>query len=428
MTTMTTGNSKEHIVSNWKSQFPIFRHNPELIYLDSAASSQKPQIVIDRITDFYAKENANVHRGIYQLSENATESYESARAAVAKHINANTNEIIFTSGSTASSNLLAMGHLQNILSEGDIVISSVAEHHSNFLPLQQVALRKGAQLKLVGLDDDFGFNYADFEQLLKLNGNKVKVVALSAVTNVTGSITDMTRIRGLLDVYAKAAVLIVDAAQLVGHDRVHVQEMDCDYLFFSAHKLMAETGLGVLYVAERNHSLLSPVSLGGGMVELVEETGIELKAAPQRYEAGTPHISGVLSLAAAIAYLEGIGLEAIATHEKKLTEQLISELLQIPEIHIIGPTKSLKNRAGVVAFEVTGIHAHDVAEFLASRHVAVRAGHHCAQLLHRQSLDISSSVRASLHLYNESTDITALVTALKECLAFFAKSANPSKP
>ncbi len=409
-----------------KSDFPIFKHNPELVYLDSAASSQKPQAVIDRITDFYTKENANVHRGIYDLSEAATENYESGRAIVARHINAEANEIIFSAGSTASSNLVAAGHLQKILTEGDIVISSVAEHHSNFLPLQQVATQKGSKLMLIGLDDDFGFNYAEFEQVLKQHGTRIKVVALSAVTNVTGSITDMVRIRKLLNTYAKAAILVVDAAQLVGHGKVDVKEMDCDYLFFSAHKVLAETGLGVLYAAERNHSLLSPVNLGGGMVELVEEAGVELKAAPQRYEAGTPHISGVFSLAAAIGYLEMIGLETIASHEASLTEQLISELQLMPEIRVIGPTKSLENRAGVVAFEVKDVHAHDVAEFLASRHIAVRAGHHCAQLLHRQSLNISSSVRASLHLYNESSDITALITALKDCLVFFAKSANPT--
>ncbi len=409
-----------------KSDFPIFKHNPKLVYLDSAASSQKPQLVIDRIADFYAKENANVHRGIYDLSETATENYEAARVIVAKHINAQANEIIFTAGSTASSNLVAIGHLGKILTEGDIVISSVAEHHSNFLPLQQVATQKGSKLKLIGLDDDFGFNYAEFEQVLKQHGTRVKVVALSAVTNVTGSVTDMGRIRKLLDVYAKSSVLIVDAAQLVGHGKVDVKKMDCDYLFFSAHKVLAETGLGVLYAAERNHSRLSPVNLGGGMVELVEDANVELKAAPQRYEAGTPHISGVLSLAAAIGYIEMIGLETIASHEATLTKQLISELLLMPEIRVIGPTKSLENRAGVVAFEVKGIHAHDVAEFLASRHIAVRAGHHCAQLLHRQSLDISSSVRASLHLYNESSDVNSLVTALKDCIVFFAKSAVPN--
>jgi cysteine desulfurase/selenocysteine lyase len=408
-----------------KENFPIFANNQDLIYLDSAATAHKPQVVIDTVVDFYTRYNANVHRGIYQLSEKATDAYEQARSTVAYFIGANAKQVVFTPGTTASSNMIALGLLEERLAQSDMVISSVAEHHSNFLPIQTVAKKKDCQLQLIGLDDDEDFHYEQFEGILKKHTDRIKVIALSAVSNVLGYKLDLARISKLVRQSSPNAIIIIDSAQLIGHEEfsLHSPGVDIDFLFFSGHKLMGETGIGVMWGKYELLTEMTPALVGGGMIARVTEEKSSFAKPPTKFEAGTPHIAGALSLAAACDYLEKVGLTNIAQHQQRLVKKSLEGLARIEGLSILGPKNHLK-RSSLVSFTIEGIHAHDVAQFLADKHVAVRAGHHCTQILHKQHYDISGSVRASYHVYNSLADVEALLAAVEACRDYFSNLKN----
>lgn len=403
---------------NWKNDFPIFKNYPELVYLDSAATSQKPQRVLDRILDFYTRANANVHRGIYLLSEKATEEYETAREKVAAFLSVNKEEIIFTSGTTEAANLISHSHLSTHVKAGDLILSSVAEHHSNFLPLQRISNQIGAELKLINLSADQDLDYQQLSEIIAEAKDRLKVVALSAVSNVLGFKLDLAKLTSLVRQYSPRAVIIIDAAQAVGHFPFNPAAADIDFAFFSGHKLFAETGIGVLWGKKALLDLMPPFHVGGGMIANVTTERTTYAPVPVRFEAGTPHISGAISLAAAVDYISSIGIDQIESYLNTLSEKLLAQLGNIDGITILGPRDANK-RSSVISFTVEGIHPHDVAQFLSDKNIAVRAGHHCTQILHKDVFDISGSVRASLHIYNDESDIDRFIEAISQCVKYY---------
>lgn len=409
-----------------KAEFPIFTEYPELVYLDSAATAQKPKSVIKALTVFYERHNANVHRGIYDLSEGATQMYEQARERVANFVGAAPEEVVFTSGSTASSNLIAQSRVTEKLETGDVVLSSTTEHHSNFLPIFVASQKARAKIELIGLADNHQsghlFDWIDCEQKLKKYRDQVKFIALSSVSNVLGEKLDIARLVELKESYSPSAEIILDLAQQVGHGEFDFLESGVDFTFFSGHKLLAETGIGVLIGKKAVLAEMPPTFLGGGMIATVSSNEFSTAPPPQRFEAGTPHISGVISLASACEFLTNLpgGLAAVEDHEHQLSQRALDILTEIPAIKILGPTAA-ENRGGLVAFTVEGVHPHDLAELLNSKNIAVRAGHHCAQILHRETLDINASTRVSFHVYNSVEDIEKFGSALKNTLNFLRK-------
>ena len=396
-----------------KADFPIFTNHKDLIYLDNAATSQKPQIVIDRITKFYESENANVHRGIYPLSEQASETYEIARKKVANFIGAkNSKEIIFTKGTTESLNLVAQSYALEHLQKGDEILVADFEHHSNFLPWQMVCEKTGAILKILSSDESGFINQQEWQSKL---GKKTKIVAIAHASNVLGTISDIKKIATM--VHSVGAILVVDGAQAIPHLSVNVQDLDCDFYAFSGHKMLGPMGIGVLYVKEEILAKMSPYQLGGGMIEAVSLSEVLYADYPEKFEAGTPNVAEALALAEAIDYLSAIGLAEIRAHEIKLSEYLLNGLAKIKRIKLLG-TASAKERTGLVSFYVEGIHAHDLSGFLAKKGLALRAGFHCAMPLH-QSRSCEATLRASYYLYNSEQDLEALLINLEKAIAYY---------
>ena len=400
-------------VKKVKADFPIFANHKELIYLDSAATSQKPQIVIDRITKFYSSENANVHRGVYSLSEQASEAYDLARKKVASFIGAKSSkEIIFTKGTTESLNLVAQSYALENLKNGDEILVSDFEHHSNFLPWQMACQKTGAILKILN-SDEAGF-ISQKEWQSKLN-KKTKIVAIAHASNVLGIINDIKKIAKL--VHSVGAVLVVDGAQAIPHLSVSMQDLDCDFYAFSGHKMLGSMGVGVLYVKESILTKMSPYQLGGGMIESVSVDKTIYADCPEKFEAGTPNVEGAIALAEAITYLSKIGLAEIRAHEIKLSEYLLNGLAKIKRVKLLG-TANAQERTGLVSFYVDGIHAHDLSDFLAKRGLALRAGFHCAMPLH-QSRHCGATLRASYYLYNSERDLESLLSNLEKAIAYY---------
>jgi cysteine desulfurase/selenocysteine lyase len=400
-------------ITKIKADFPIFKNHPELIYLDNAATSQKPQIVIDRITKFYSNENANVHRGVYPLSEEASEAYDEARQKVASFIGARTNrEIIFTKGTTESLNLVAQSYALNNLKKDDEVLVTDFEHHSNFLPWQNVCQKTGAILKILNSDEK-GF-ISDEEWQKKLN-KKTKIVAIAHASNVLGTISDIKKIAEL--VHGVDAVLVVDGAQAIPHLQVDVQNLDCDFYAFSGHKMLGPMGIGVLYVKEEILAKMVPYQLGGGMIESVSLDDVIFADYPEKFEAGTPNVAGAIALTSAMDYLLATGLEEIRKHEILLSEFLLAGLAKIEKVRIFG-SASANERTGLVSFYVEGVHAHDLSDYLAKRGLALRAGFHCAMPLH-QSRACGATLRASYYLYNSEKDLEFLLTSLEEAISYY---------
>ncbi|MBJ8325788.1 aminotransferase class V-fold PLP-dependent enzyme [Streptococcus pacificus] len=382
-----------------------------LVYLDNAATTQKPEKVIKSIEKYYHMNNANVHRGVHTLAERATQAFESARKKVARFINASSEkEIIFTRGTTTSLNWIAQ-FAREVLHPGDEVVISIMEHHSNLIPWQQACQKTGAVLKYVYLKDDL----LDMEQLKNAITDKTKFVSLAHVSNVLGLVNPIKEIAEIT--HAHGAYLVVDGAQSVPHMPVDVQELDCDFLAFSGHKMLGPTGIGVLYGKEAILNQLSPIEFGGEMIDFVYEQSATWKELPWKLEAGTPNISGAISLGVAIDYLEEIGMEGIHQHEQELISYILPKLQEIPGVTVYGP-KSVEDRSSVVAFNIEGLHPHDVATALDYEGVAVRAGHHCAQPL-LNYLGVSSTVRASFYLYNTKEDCDRLIDAIMKTKEYF---------
>ncbi|EAF2470651.1 cysteine desulfurase [Listeria monocytogenes] len=399
-----------------RSDFPILAqeiNEKPLAYLDNAATSQKPKQVIEALTHYYEFDNANVHRGVHTLAARATDAYESARGKVAKFIHAReVAEIIFTRGTTSAINLVVDSYAEANIEAGDEIVISYLEHHSNLIPWQQLAKRKGAVLKYIELEED---GTISVEQAKKTIGEKTKIVALAHVSNVLGTITPMKEIAAIAHQFG--AVILVDGAQAVPHMEVDVVDLDADFYAFSGHKMMAPTGIGALYGKRELLDAMEPTEFGGEMIDFVELYDSTWKELPWKFEAGTPIIGGAIALGAAIDYLAEVGLANIHAHEQALASYAIEEMSKIEGITIYGPEDASK-RCGLVTFNLEGAHPHDIATILDEDGIAIRAGHHCAQPLMKW-LDVSSTARASFYIYNTKEEIDALIDGLKLTKEYF---------
>ncbi|HGI6876521.1 TPA: cysteine desulfurase [Listeria monocytogenes] len=399
-----------------RADFPILAqeiNEKPLAYLDNAATSQKPKQVIEALTHYYEFDNANVHRGVHTLAARATDAYESARGKVAKFIHAReVAEIIFTRGTTSAINLVVDSYAEANIEAGDEIVISYLEHHSNLIPWQQLAKRKGAVLKYIELEED---GTISVEQAKKTIGEKTKIVALAHVSNVLGTITPMKEIAAIAHQFG--AVILVDGAQAVPHMEVDVVDLDADFYAFSGHKMMAPTGIGALYGKRELLDAMEPTEFGGEMIDFVELYDSTWKELPWKFEVGTPIIGGAIALGAAIDYLAEVGLANIHAHEQALASYAIEEMSKIEGITIYGP-KDASKRCGLVTFNLEGAHPHDIATILDEDGIAIRAGHHCAQPLMKW-LDVSSTARASFYIYNTKEEIDALIDGLKLTKEYF---------
>lgn len=401
-----------------KQDFPIFNqkiNDETLVYLDNAATSQIPKFVEEKVRDFNEKERANVHRGVHALGLRATNQYESSRQKVANFIGANNaKEVIFTSGCTDSLNLVAASFGEQNIQAGDEILVSIMEHHSNLLPWQQLAKRKQAKLNFIEINSD---GLLDIENLKSKINSKTKIVALTHVSNVLGTINPIKELTDLA--HEKGAIVVVDGAQAVGHFPIDVAELNVDFYAFSGHKMFAPTGIGVLYGKKDLLDKMPPYRLGGEMIANVTREGATWAEVPYKFEAGTPNIAGAIGLGAAIDYLQSLDFDLIQKHEQELTSYALAKLKNVSGLTIYGPQKS-NGRIGVISFNLKNIHPHDLATALDLNGIEVRAGHHCAQPL-MASLDTESTVRASLSIYNTKNDIDKLVSSLHEAKEFFSE-------
>jgi cysteine desulfurase/selenocysteine lyase len=392
-----------------RADFPILHqdvHGHPLVYLDNAASTQRPTAVLDAMRYYYEHDHANVHRGIHELSRRATDAYEDARAKVARWINApDAAELIWTRGTTEGINLVADGWGYSNLNEGDEIILSILEHHSNLIPWQMVAKRRGAKLRFVDVDEEGRLRMDEFEALL---GEKTKVVSLGHVSNSIGTINPIQEIAA--KARAAGALMVVDGAQGAPHLPVDVQALGCDFYAFSAHKMCGPTGIGALWGRRELLEAMDPYQGGGEMISVVELETSTWAELPHKFEAGTPNIAGAIGFGAAVDYLEEIGRDAIRAHEVDLVGYALEKMAEIPWIRVFGPS-SPEERSGVVAFEVEGAHPHDVATILDAHGVAIRAGHHCTQPLMRR-LGVPATNRASFYIYNTRAEVDVMVRAL----------------
>lgn len=406
-------------VSQIKKDFPIFKIHPDLVYLDSTATSLKPQLVIEKIVDYYQNYSANIFRGVYQISERATSEYEKTREKIAQFINAqNKDEIVFVRNTTEAINLLAYSLGRKIIQQGDEILTTIMEHHSNFVPWQVLSSEIGAKLKIIDIDQEGYLDiYKNKKRGLDLKNiitKKTKIFSLTYVSNVLGTINPIKEIVKKAKKINPQIYIIVDAAQAAPHFKIDVGDLGVDFLAFSSHKMLGPTGVGVLYGKKDLLEDIYPFLYGGEMITEVYLDKTIFKSPPYKFEAGTPAIGEVIALKAAIDYLEKIGLDEINQHENVLNEYALKCLKDEfgNEIKIFGP-KDLKDKKGIVAFSFLSFHPHDIAQILDEEKIAVRAGHHCAMPLH-QRLKTPFSTRASFYLYNEKKDIDRLVLGLKK--------------
>jgi cysteine desulfurase / selenocysteine lyase len=400
-----------------RSQFPILDQEVNghpLVYLDSSATSQKPIQVIETLEKYYKEINSNVHRGVHTLGTRATDAYEGAREKVRKFINAkSTQEVIFTRGTTTSLNWVASSYAMANLKEGDEIVITVMEHHSNIIPWQQVAKKTGATLKYFPLQEDGTLSLDDVRTTITAN---TKIVSVTHVSNVLGTINPIKEIAKIA--HENGAVMVVDEAQGAPHLNIDVQDLDVDFLGFSGHKMCGPTGIGILYGKKHLLENMEPVEFGGEMIDFVELYDSTWKELPWKFEGGTPTIAGAIGLGAAIDFLNEVGLDNIAEHEFKLSRYALEKLSTIEGISIYGPMDPAK-RSGLVTFNITDVHPHDVATVLDAEGIAVRAGHHCAQPLMRW-LKATATARASYYLYNTEEDIDRLVEGLVKTKEYFS--------
>ncbi|MGC5324775.1 cysteine desulfurase [Brevibacillus sp. SYSU BS000544] len=397
-----------------RKYFPILHQEVNghpLVYLDSAATSQKPVQVIEALDKYYKEYNSNVHRGVHTLGTRATDGYEGAREKVRKFINAKeAAEIVFTRGTTTAFNLVANGYVRKYLREGDEIVTTLVEHHSNFIPWQQAAKATGATFKFIELAEDGTVTLDAVKQAITPN---TKFVSIHHISNVLGDTTPIKEIAKIA--HENGAVLMVDGAQSAPHIKVDVQDLDCDFYAFSSHKMCGPTGIGALYGKRHLLEMTDPFEFGGEMIDYVDLYDSTWKELPWKFEGGTPIIAGAIGLGAAIDFLEEIGMDEIAKHDMELTQYAIDQMQQVDGLTIYGPTV---NRTGLVTFNLSDVHPHDLATVLDSHGIAVRAGHHCAQPLMRW-LKVSATARASFYLYNTEEDVDRLITGLKKTKEYF---------
>ncbi len=383
-----------------KSQFPIFKSNPDLVYFDNGATTLKPERVIKKLTEYYSTYSSNVHRGLYPMAVKADEEYENAREIIANFINADFSEVIFTSGTTESINGIAqMLTKSGIINENDNILITELEHHANIIPWQEI---KNINLSYIPINDNLELDLDKIDR-----AKDYKVIALTHTSNVTGTINNIKTIRTLFP----ESILVVDCAQSISRIKIDVKDLDVDFIAFSGHKIYGPTGIGVLYGKHELLKKLEPFKFGGGMISEVGKFKSSWAEIPTKFEAGTPPIAEAIALGEAINFVNGIGIDNIWKHEQNLRTELITELHKLDFVEIYHPNLETK-AAAVVSFNVKGVHPHDVAQFLGDNGICVRAGHHCTHVLHRDRLDINASVRVSLGVYNEIWEIEKLCTAI----------------
>ena len=399
---------------NFKKDFPILNEK-QITYLDSGATTQKPEQVINAIDEYYKTTNANVHRGAYSLSVEATAKYEEAREKVARFINSpSAEQVIFSKNATESLNLIAYSYGMENLKKDDEIVLSIMEHHSNLVPWQKVAKTTGAKLNYMYINDEFEISDEEIESKIT---DKTKIVGITHVSNVLGTINNVKKI--IKQAHKKGAIVIVDSSQSIPHMKIDVQDLDCDFLVFSGHKMLAPLGIGVLYGKKQLLNEMTPFLMGGDMIEYVYEQETTFAPLPNKFEAGTQNIEGVIGLAAAIDYIENIGYERIAQIEDEVVNYAREELSKLDYIELyLTPNK--QNHSSVISFNIKGVHPHDVASILDTYGVCVRSGNHCAQPLMRY-LGIDSTCRASFYLYNTKEDVDKLVEALNKAYEMFKK-------
>lgn len=400
-------------ITDIREQFPILHqqvNGHDLVYLDSAATSQKPRAVIETLDKYYNQYNSNVHRGVHTLGTRATDGYEGAREKVRKFINAKSMaEIIFTKGTTTSLNMVALSYARANLEPGDEVVITYMEHHANIIPWQQAVKATGATLKYIPLQEDGTISLEDVRETVTSN---TKIVAVSHVSNVLGTVNPIKEMAKIA--HDNGAVIVVDGAQSTPHMKIDVQDLDCDFFALSSHKMCGPTGVGVLYGKKALLENMEPAEFGGEMIDFVGLYESTWKELPWKFEAGTPIIAGAIGLGAAIDFLEEIGLDEISRHEHKLAAYALERFRQLDGVTVYGP----EERAGLVTFNLDDVHPHDVATVLDAEGIIVRAGHHCAQPLMKW-LDVTATARASFYLYNTEEEIDKLVEALQKTKEYF---------
>ena len=401
-------------VARIREDFPILKqqvHGKPLVYFDNAATSQKPQVVIDTLNRYYATENANIHRGIHFLSELATAEYEETRNKVKRFLNASeSREIVFVRGTTEGINLVAQSYGRRFFKEGDEVVISAMEHHSNIVPWQMLCEQVGARLRVIPMNHDGELLLDEYERLL---GARTKLVSVAHVSNALGTVNPIGRI--IESAHRRNIPVLVDGAQAAPHMKVDVQELDCDFYAFSGHKLFGPTGIGVLYGKARHLEAMPPYQGGGDMISLVTFEKTHYNVIPFKFEAGTPHIAGVIGLGAAIDYVSGIGLDAVAAYEGEVLAYATAQLSTIKGLRIIGRAKE---KASVLSFVLEGVHPHDIGTVLDREGVAIRAGHHCAMPV-MQRFGVPATARASFAFYNTREEVDVLVRAVRKVLKVF---------
>ncbi len=395
-----------------RAEFPIFSHHPKLVYLDNAATTHKPQSVITAISDFYQKENTNIHRGIYPLAAQTTQKYEQVRNKVAQFLNApNSNNIVYTSGTTASTNLVAHSFLNTRLTKGDEVIISAMEHHANLIPWQMICKKNGANLSIIPMNKEGELDLVSFRKMIS---EKTKMVAIVHVSNSLGTVNPIEEIIEIS--HQKNIPVLVDAAQSVAHYPIDVQALDVDFLTFSGHKLFGPTGIGILYGKEQYLSAMHPYQFGGDMIKNVTFEETTFADVPQRFEAGTTNVAGVIGLGTAIDFVNQLDRRAIINYLNDLTLDATGKLLKINGLEIVG---TAKNKSSIISFALRNIHPHDVATFLGTDHIAVRAGNHCTQPV-MDYFNLPGTTRASFTIYNQPEEVDFLVEKIKEIQQFFS--------
>lgn len=409
-----TSNKTFYDIEKIRKDFPILSisvHGKPLVYLDNAATTQKPQYVIDKANNYYKKYNANIHRGVHALSQEATEAFEESRIIVKRFINAlGKNEIIFTRGTTESVNLVASTYGRVNINEGDEIIISHMEHHSNIVPWQMLCLEKNAKLRVIPINDNGELIFEEFEKMIN---ERTKFISVVYASNSLGTVNPVKKIIDLAHSYNVPVML--DAAQAVNHLPIDVQELDCDFLAFSGHKLYGPTGIGVLYGKVNHLDAMPPYMGGGDMISKVTFEETTYNELPHKFEAGTPHISGAIGLGAAIEYIENIGLENIAQHENELLLYATEAVSDLKGLRIIG---TAKEKISVLSFHFENVHPHDVGTFLDFEGVAIRTGHHCTQPLMKR-FNIPATSRASFGMYNTKEEVDILIKGLKKILEVF---------
>lgn len=410
--------SAQTTFENLRKDFPILqrivRDNKTLVYLDNASTTQKPNQVIDSITDYYRNHNANIHRAVYALAEEATELYESTRDKIAKFIHIpHREEIIFVRGTTEAINLVAYAWGRNHIQKDDIIVTTEYEHHSNIVPWQLLTQEKGAKLVYIGMDDNGELILDDLDKYLATG--KVKLVTFSLMSNVLGTITDAEKI--ISKCKEHGVLTLVDGAQAVPHMPVNIEKLGCDFFAFSGHKMLGPTGIGVLWVRKSVLETMNPFHGGGDMIREVHKYETTWNDLPYKFEAGTPNIADVIGLGTAIDYLTKLGMENIREHEIELTTYAIEKLSQVKGLTIYG-TKDISKRGGVISFNFSDVHPHDVAQIIDEEGIAVRSGHHCAQVL-MERLNVAATSRASFYIYNTKEEVDSLITALTKVARIF---------